>query len=137
MKTIFTVVGCIAVVAVLGFAVAGCSNGSTHDHGDICYEHRLIYGIPVTGEVTDTRMTTIKAAIDAIELGPYASRINSLKNLTREIRIVANTPNSTVDGILSGGKWILQIPVALFDLPGSVFIIVSHLIDFIDENGIT
>ena len=29
MKTIFTVVGCIAVVAVLGLAVAGCSNGST------------------------------------------------------------------------------------------------------------
>ena len=44
-------------IILLSFSFITCDNGNggndtTHDHGDICYEHSLVYGIPVTGGVS-------------------------------------------------------------------------------------
>jgi hypothetical protein len=123
MKTIFAVVGCIAVAAVLGLAVAGCSNGSSscdcpnrtlHLVGESCCSEsdcvcdrdvagQRVQGIAVTNrdKVATFGTTIIPGVVEAVGWLD-ASQLAIVKSKVKEIRLQAgNGWPSTADGVVT------------------------------------
>jgi hypothetical protein len=123
MKRFFTGVGCIAVVAVLGLAVAGCSNGSSscdcpngtlHLVGESCCSEsdcvcerdvvgQRVQGIAVTNRDTVATFTTV--SIPRVEQAVSLLTLQELaiiKSKVKEIRLQAgNGTASTAGGVIT------------------------------------
>jgi len=121
MKTRKTFSGIIVIVII---AIMACSNGSTDENPN------KVYGIPVTGDVTQARVNTIKAAIDMLATYPSgAAKAAKIKTAT-EFQIVAS------GGISVTGK-VIKIDTIELDHVNAIANIADAFETIVDSNQLT
>ena len=109
MNKFFIIFGII----LLSFSFITCDNGNgsngdndtEHEHGDICYEHNMVYGIPVTGSPTGTQLNAVKAGFDYFKSYAPAKDWTWITKNVKEITLTAG-PSASVSagGIASIGS---------------------------------
>jgi len=121
----------IITLALFALSLTGCDNGSTDED---TYPYK-VYGIHVTGDVTQARVNTIKDAIDYLVSNGDTNHANYIKTHIKEFKIVAGAGGS---GSTTFSGTTANITVGLLDSGGGAMsILANDFWDYADSKGIT